>query len=78
MRRSDFHYELPAELIAQHPAPERTGSRLMVPGADPEDRRFSELPALLRPGDLLVFLALSQRQEVLELVHRFVGNSHDD
>ena len=57
MRVSDFHYELPEELIAQHPAPERTGSRLLCLDADTglmEDRRFDELPALLREGDLLV------------------------
>src|SRR5262245_36912139 len=50
-------YELPAELIAQHPAERRDESRLMVlnraRGAI-EHRRFRDLPALLRPGDLLV------------------------
>ncbi|NIR28640.1 MAG: tRNA preQ1(34) S-adenosylmethionine ribosyltransferase-isomerase QueA [Gammaproteobacteria bacterium] len=57
MRVSEFHYDLPEELIAQHPAPERTASRLLCLDADTgalEDRRFSELPALLREGDLLV------------------------
>jgi len=58
MRRSDFHFDLPEALIAQQPAAERGGSRLLVlDGADGavQDRRFSDLPSLLRPGDLLVF-----------------------
>jgi S-adenosylmethionine:tRNA ribosyltransferase-isomerase len=54
MRRSDFNYELPDALIAQEPTAERAGSRLMVPGGDPEHRRFPELVDLLRPDDLLV------------------------
>lgn len=58
MRKSDFHYELPIELIAQEPATPRTAARLLcldrVSGAI-ADRRFLELPALLRAGDLLVF-----------------------
>ena len=58
MRRSDFHYELPPGLIAQHPLPERSGSRLLcLDGATGAwtDRMFRELPGLLREGDLLVF-----------------------
>jgi S-adenosylmethionine:tRNA ribosyltransferase-isomerase len=52
----DFDFPLPPELIAQHPAPERTGSRLLhVIGTNHIDRRFTELPTLLRVGDLLVF-----------------------
>ncbi len=54
---SQFDYELPPELIAQVPAPQRSGSRLLhldVSGAL-HDRRFAELPTLLRAGDLLVF-----------------------
>ncbi len=52
----DFDFELPAELIAQHPAAERSGSRLLDGRAGaPVDRAFRELPALLRAGDLLVF-----------------------
>ena len=57
MRRTDFHYELPPELIAQLPLPERRASRLLVlDGATGgvDDRLFSELPRLLAPGDLLV------------------------
>ena len=53
---SDFDFALPAELIAQHPAPERSASRLLDGRtAPPADRIFKELPSLLRAGDLLVF-----------------------
>ena len=52
----DFDFPLPPELIAQHPAAERTGSRLLhVCGAQHVDRRFADLPSLLKAGDLLVF-----------------------
>ena len=53
---ADFDFTLPSELIAQHPAAERSASRLLDgTGALPVDRVFRELPALLQPGDLLVF-----------------------
>ncbi len=53
---SDFDFALPPELIAQHPAPERSASRLLDGRApDPVDRVFRELPGLLKAGDLLVF-----------------------
>ena len=58
MRRSDFHYELPTALIAQHPLPERSASRLLcLDGSSGRyaDRMFRELPELLEDGDLLVF-----------------------
>ena len=52
---SDFDFELPPELIAQHPAAERSASRLLDGrGADPVDRVFRELPDLLHAGDLVV------------------------
>ena len=52
----DFDFPLPPELIAQHPTPERCGSRLLhVCGQQPFNRQFTELPGLLRAGDLLVF-----------------------
>jgi S-adenosylmethionine:tRNA ribosyltransferase-isomerase len=58
MQRSDFHYDLPHELIAQVPLVERRASRLLVldgaTGAT-QDRSFAELPQLLAEGDLLVF-----------------------
>jgi S-adenosylmethionine:tRNA ribosyltransferase-isomerase len=58
MRLSDFDYPLPPELIAQSPPASRAGSRLLC--TEPETRglrdcSFSDLPALLDPGDLLVF-----------------------
>ena len=52
---SDFDFELPPELIAQHPAPERSASRLLDARAGLQDRVFSDLPELLQAGDLLVF-----------------------
>ena len=58
MRRTDFHYELPPDLIAQAPLAERSASRLLtLDGATGalEDRQFRELPELVRPGDLVVF-----------------------
>jgi S-adenosylmethionine:tRNA ribosyltransferase-isomerase len=52
----DFDFDLPPELIAQHPASERSASRLLhVAGETRHDRRFGELPQLITPGDLLVF-----------------------
>ncbi len=58
MQRSEFAYELPEELIARYPSERRCDSRLLhLDGADGSfgDRRFTDLPTLLRPGDLLVF-----------------------
>ena len=58
MKRSDFHYDLPPELIAQAPLPQRSASRLLVvePAPAPlRDRGVRDLPDLLREGDLLVF-----------------------
>ena len=58
MRRTDFHYELPPALIAQHPLVERSASRLLcLDGASGtlDDRMFRDLPGLLREDDLLVF-----------------------
>jgi S-adenosylmethionine:tRNA ribosyltransferase-isomerase len=57
LRREDFRYDLPDELIAQRPAVERTGSRLLrLDGASGlrEDLRFPAIEHLLQPGDLLV------------------------
>jgi S-adenosylmethionine:tRNA ribosyltransferase-isomerase len=53
---ADFDFELPPALVAQHPAAERSASRLLDgTGTLPADRVFRDLPALLLPGDLLVF-----------------------
>jgi len=53
---ADFDFQLPPELIAQHPAPQRSGARLLDgTGALPADRLFGDLPGLLQAGDLLVF-----------------------
>ncbi len=54
---SSYDYELPRELIAAAPLPDRSASRLMVihrEGGRIEHRQFSELPELLAAGDLLV------------------------
>lgn len=58
MNVSDFHFDLPDELIARYPLRERSASRLLCldgTTGDTEHRVFSELPDLLEPGDLLVF-----------------------
>ncbi|WP_066095960.1 tRNA preQ1(34) S-adenosylmethionine ribosyltransferase-isomerase QueA [Xanthomonas massiliensis] len=58
MKKSDFHYDLPEELIAQAPLPERSASRLLVVPPAPAafaDRHVRDLPGYLQPGDLLVF-----------------------
>ena len=58
MRLRDFHYDLPSDLIAQHPLPDRGASRLLAldpAGGGRRDLCFRDLPSLLRPGDLLVF-----------------------
>ena len=58
MKKSDFHFDLPPELIAQAPLPERSASRLLVVPPAPaalSDRRRRELPDFLEAGDLLVF-----------------------
>ncbi|MDP6381063.1 MAG: tRNA preQ1(34) S-adenosylmethionine ribosyltransferase-isomerase QueA, partial [Phycisphaerae bacterium] len=58
LRVDEFDYDLPRRFIAQHPAARRGESRLMVVGRIDggfSHRKFSELPDLLLPGDLLVF-----------------------
>ena len=57
MDLSNFHYELPDELIAQSPAAERDGARMLVidrKAGTWEDRVFRDLPGYLRPTDCLV------------------------
>jgi len=58
MQRQDFFFELPSELIAQTPLPERASSRLMVLHGDSGrvmHRHFTDIIDLLAPEDLLVF-----------------------
>lgn len=58
MQRTDFSYELPPELIAQHPLAERTASRLLLldgVSGDIAHHQFGELPDFLGSDDLLVF-----------------------
>jgi S-adenosylmethionine:tRNA ribosyltransferase-isomerase len=57
MQLSNFHYDLPEELIAQAPPPERDAARMLVLHRAErrwEDRAFRDLPTFLRPGDCLV------------------------
>ena len=58
LKRNSFHYDLPRELIAQNPLPQRSDSRLLHLALGTgrfTDRRFQDLPGLLSEGDLLVF-----------------------
>src|SRR5580692_2290411 len=58
MRRTDFHFDLPQELIAQRPAATRSASRMLaLDGASGSlrDLQFRDFPSLLKPADLLVF-----------------------
>ena len=58
MRRSDFTYDLPDDLIAQHPPAERAGGRLLQVDRHRNsfrDLAFTDFPSLLKAGDLLVF-----------------------
>jgi S-adenosylmethionine:tRNA ribosyltransferase-isomerase len=73
LRTSDFEYELPTDLIAQEPLPDRGGSRLLVVERDPQrlgDSRFSELPLLIAPGDLLVLNTTRVRHARLRTTRR--------
>lgn len=57
MQLSDFHYDLPEELIAHYPTPERTASRLLCLDGQTGaivHRQFNEIIHLIEPGDLLV------------------------
>ncbi|MDY7573749.1 tRNA preQ1(34) S-adenosylmethionine ribosyltransferase-isomerase QueA [Actimicrobium sp. CCI2.3] len=68
---SDFDFDLPQSLIAQHPLAQRSASRLLQLDGDAlVDRQFAELVALLTPGDLLVF------NDTRVLKARFFGNKH--
>ncbi|MCF6318870.1 MAG: tRNA preQ1(34) S-adenosylmethionine ribosyltransferase-isomerase QueA [Proteobacteria bacterium] len=58
MKKSDFYFDLPKKLIAQHPTKERTQSRLLAldkTNGKTQDLKFPDVVNLLNPGDLLVF-----------------------
>ena len=58
MHRTDFHFELPKQLIAQRPTPQRSASQLLTLDGDSgamRDLRFRDFPSLLTAKDLLVF-----------------------
>lgn len=58
MKTADFTFDLPEELIAQYPPEQRGASRLLCVNKNSgqvQDQRFSDLPSLLKDGDLLVF-----------------------
>ena len=57
MRRTDFHFDLPPDLIAQHPTPDRDGARLLVVDARSgswSHRAIRDLPELVPAGSLCV------------------------
>ncbi len=89
MKRTDFAYDLPKTLIAQHPCEQRTGARLLaLDGATGthRDLQFSDLPSLLRPNDLLVLndtqvlparsFAFTSRGARIELMAERVVSEH--
>ena len=58
MHLSDFHFELPDELIARYPMAERSASRLLYLNGESgtyQDQQFSDLLSHLNSGDLLIF-----------------------
>lgn len=56
MQLSDFNYDLPPELIAQHPLANRSDSRLLEVAADGlRDRAFIDISEIAKPGDLFIF-----------------------
>jgi len=56
MQLSDFNYDLPPELIAQHPLANRSDSRLLeVASNGIHDRAFVDISQIARPGDLFIF-----------------------
>src|SRR4051812_14039009 len=54
LKTADFDFPLPPDRIARHPAKPRDSARLLVVGSGLANRRVSDLPEILRPGDLMV------------------------
>src|SRR5579859_3850064 len=73
MRVDALQYELPPELVAQHPATERESARLMIlaRGAPIEQRRVGDLASLLPPGALVVI------NDTRVIPARLIGRKHD-
>ncbi|MFY7779595.1 MAG: S-adenosylmethionine:tRNA ribosyltransferase-isomerase, partial [Tagaea sp.] len=55
LKLAEFDFDLPPERIAQAPASPRDAARLLRVGADLRDAFVRDLPAVLRPGDVLVY-----------------------
>ena len=55
MKVTDFDFDLPADLIAQHPVSPRDSARLLRVGDKRADKTVVDLPGLLKPSDILVF-----------------------
>ncbi len=73
MRRADFHYDLPQQLIALYPPEERGSSRMLCldPADDSlRDCSFRDFPGLLNPGDLVVF------NDTRVIPARLLGHKH--
>jgi len=71
MKVSDFDFELPLELIASAPLPDRAISRMIVADSIPRDMHISDLPDLVRPGDVVVF------NESRVIPARFTAHAND-
>jgi len=71
LKKSDFHYDLPAELIAQAPLAERSASRLLLVPPAPDaftDLQVRDLPSLLQPGDLIVAIDGQRIDSVAQVI----------
>jgi S-adenosylmethionine:tRNA ribosyltransferase-isomerase len=80
LKKSDFVFELPPELIAQAPLAERSASRLLlldVAAKSRQDRMFRDLPEFLQPGDLLVFNDTRVLPALRTQGHRRCGGNSD-
>ena len=55
MNLSDFDFELPTDLIAQHPLSKRDASRMLVVSDKIYDKQFTDFFDFIKPGDVIVF-----------------------